>query len=362
MTGPAHHLRYDPASRCRAPAEWPAADQQAWAAALRPALRMRDRPGALVHLRPPSRSLIEKAYGRWLTWLSAPVATEGSATSAATPDTVVAFARHLLERNAPLTVLQRLKHLKEALRALAPGQDWGFVADVEAQIRAVAGPIRDKRSKLKSAWEVFELGCALMETAPDAGTPLDQAGQFRDGLVIALLAARPLRMRTLSLLEVGRHLVRQSDGWWLAIGLCEHKGKGRLEFPVPEELEQAIEHYLAEHRPVLLDQGSPTSITDRLWISTEGRAMKENAIGVRINAATKKAFGHPLNPHMFRDIAATSVAIEDPVHVGVVTRLLGHSSPATAERYYNLAGTIEASRSWQEEIARLRRDEGDPEP
>ena len=90
--------------------------------------------------------------------------------------------------------------------------------------------------------------------------------------------------------------------------------------------------------------------------------MKENAIGVRINAETKKAFGHSLNPHMFRDIAATSVAIEDPAHVGVVTRLLGHSSPATAERYYNLAGTIEAVKNWQDEIARRRRDEGKPEP
>ena len=84
MTGPAHHLRYDPASRCRPVAEWPVADQQAWAAALRPALRMRDRPGALSHLRLPSRSLIEKAYGRWLTWLGEPVASEGSATAAAT--------------------------------------------------------------------------------------------------------------------------------------------------------------------------------------------------------------------------------------------------------------------------------------
>ena len=362
MTGPAHHLRYDPASRCRPVAEWPVADQQAWAAALRPALRMRDRPGALSHLRLPSRSLIEKAYGRWLTWLGEPVASEGSATAAATPDAVVTFARHLLERNAPLTVLQRVRNLKEALRALAPGQDWGFVADIEAQVRAAAGPVRDKRAKLKSAWEVFELGCALMETAPDAGTPVDEAGQFRDGLVIALLAARPLRMRTLTLLEVRRHLVRRSDGWWLAIGHGEHKGKGRLEFPIPEELEQAIEYYLAVHRPVLLDQGSPPPITDRLWISTEGRVMKENAIGVRINAETKKAFGHSLNPHMFRDIAATSVAIEDPAHVGVVTRLLGHSSPATAERYYNLAGTIEAVKNWQDEIARRRRDEGKPEP
>ena len=73
-----------------------------------------------------------------------------------------------------------------------------------------------------------------------------------------------------------------------------------------------------------------------------------------ITKRTASWFGSPVNPHSFRHAAATSIAVEDPEHVGIIVRILGHSSLRTAELHYNMATSIEAARRYQKHIARLR--------
>jgi integrase/recombinase XerD len=66
--------------------------------------------------------------------------------------------------------------------------------------------------------------------------------------------------------------------------------------------------------------------------------------------------GQPINPHLFRDCAVTSVAIDDPANIGVASRLLGHRTRSTTERYYNQACGVEASRLMQEALLARRYD------
>jgi integrase len=66
------------------------------------------------------------------------------------------------------------------------------------------------------------------------------------------------------------------------------------------------------------------------------------------------AFGRPINPHLFRDCLATSIAIHDPDNVRMAAALLGHRSFATTERHYNLARTLQAARSYQHVIGAAR--------
>ncbi len=63
----------------------------------------------------------------------------------------------------------------------------------------------------------------------------------------------------------------------------------------------------------------------------------------------------PVNPHLFRDCAATSLAIEDPAQVRVAAQVLGHGAFATTERHYNLARGQEATESWHRALEGLRR-------
>jgi len=83
--------------------------------------------------------------------------------------------------------------------------------------------------------------------------------------------------------------------------------------------------------------------------------MTDNAIYIRIVARTRERLGQPINPHLFRDCAATSIAIEDPAHVGIASRLLGHRTGSTTERYYNQARSIEASRLMQNHLLARRK-------
>ena len=60
-----------------------------------------------------------------------------------------------------------------------------------------------------------------------------------------------------------------------------------------------------------------------------------------------------LCPHLFRDAAATTLAIADPAHVRVAAPLLGHRTFATTERHYRQARAYEAHRSYLDVLSSL---------
>jgi integrase len=68
-----------------------------------------------------------------------------------------------------------------------------------------------------------------------------------------------------------------------------------------------------------------------------------------------EGLGQAINPHLFRDCAATSIAIDDPDHVRIASPLLGHRAISTTENYYNQVRSVEASRLMQNLLLSLRR-------
>jgi hypothetical protein len=82
--------------------------------------------------------------------------------------------------------------------------------------------------------------------------------------------------------------------------------------------------------------------------------MAYRSIADQVRRHTRAAFGTALNPHCFRDCAATFIAIVDPEHVWIVAAILGHSTLATSERHYNQARGLEASRRYHGTLAALR--------
>ena len=221
--------------------------------------------------------------------------------------------------------------------------------------------MRDKRGRLQPPEDLVALGMALMTRADDpaSGPPADRAVACRDGLMIALLAQRPIRESNLAAILCGRHLVRRGDDWWLIFPADEVKtgrrtGQG-LEFPLPANLLPRLQRYLATHRPVLLARGQRRALSvAALWVSRHGSQMGTAAIRHQICQRTAAAFGQPLSPHLFRDAVATGLAISAPAQMDLVQPLLGHATRATSERHYNLAGSVEAGRCHEKTIAALR--------
>jgi integrase/recombinase XerD len=92
-----------------------------------------------------------------------------------------------------------------------------------------------------------------------------------------------------------------------------------------------------------------------LWVSAEGGPLSEPMLGHLVKQRTRAAFGRAVNPNLFRDAAATSLALEDPARVRMAAQVLGHGSFATTERHYNLARGEEAAGRWHQALDGLRR-------
>jgi len=78
--------------------------------------------------------------------------------------------------------------------------------------------------------------------------------------------------------------------------------------------------------------------------------MTQMAIYDRIRERTKVKFGTALNPHLFRDAAATTIAIADPAYVRLAAPLLGHRTFSTTEKYYQQAKTYEAHQAYMKAL------------
>jgi integrase/recombinase XerD len=216
--------------------------------------------------------------------------------------------------------------------------------------------VRDKRARLQLADALVALGSQLMAEAESQtlSTPRKRAQLYRDGLMIAFLSCHPLRLGNFRLLELGRHLRRAGECWWLEVEGGETKTGQPLQFPVQACLVPLLERYLQIWRPHLASSGRVAQ-SRALWLTAQGRAISETHTHLRITRHTAHAFGRPVNPHLFRDALATTIALERPDKIGIVTPLLGHRSLATAQRSYNLASMATAAAAWHDALDDLSR-------
>jgi integrase/recombinase XerD len=341
--------------RCIPPEEWPQRDRRQWQTALQPG-GLLDEGGCRADRSRYSNRAMERGYGRWLSWLDGRGLLDERAPPGdrITPERVRLYAKDLEGGNASATAIARLIELKVMASIMDPDQDWSWIYRMASAIRARHKPARPKRQRLVPSARLLGLGLDLMAGAEDETTALCRFKNYRDGLMIALLAARPLRLRNLTGLVLDHTVVRRGDSWWIQIPAAETKTKVAIEVPWPELLTPHLEIYLAKHRADI--EAFRGVRSDALWLSMLGLPLNDNGIYIRVVARKREGLGHAVNPHLFRDCAATSVAIDDPAHVDIARSLLGHRTGSTTERHYNQARSLEASRRMQQSLLARRRN------
>ncbi|NQU71176.1 MAG: site-specific integrase [Rhodospirillales bacterium] len=332
--------------------DWPAGDQAAWNVATRDG-DILDGAGPAVQWSVGSRRSVASGYGRWLGYLLTfePRLIKDDPAGRVTRDTMTRFIAELRREITPAGVFNYVKHTYDAIRVMAPDRDWTWLKELARRLARDVTP-RRKRHRMVDADRLFDLGIHLMETADglDDPHPLAPAIRYRDGLIIALLAARPVRRRNIADLCIGRNLIQSGDGYGLAFAGSETKNGQPLEFPLPDLLNPYLDHYLDAVR----SQFPGADRHDGLWASSRARPMGPEAVYERICIRTRQAFGFSINPHLFRDIAATAIADRDPVHVMAARDLLGHSTLSTTERHYNQAQALHAGRRYQDAVLGAR--------
>ena len=233
--------------------DWPDEDRRIWQDALRPARRL-SAGGRAAHLRPSSKAILERNYGYYLRVVSDSGALDRSAAAAThvTPEGVEAFVeRAELSRNS-VSVASGVEKVRLMAQTLAPERDFGWLKNVEAQLRRGARP-RAKFSRMVGSEELVEAGLVLMQEAREAKPEsAEQARTFRNGLIVALLAVCPIRVGSFASLTLGRSFLRIGDGWWIRLAANETKSGRPDERPAPAFLTSCVDEYLRTYRPRFL--------------------------------------------------------------------------------------------------------------
>ena len=332
--------------RCLPVAEWPAPDRAAWAAAHRRG-GLLDQDGHAAAWAFATSDLIARGYGSFLSFLSETEGLNGMVAPDAriTCSRIEAYVAYMRERYHSSTVAARILQLARAVAVMSPEADWTWLRRIGARLRRMARPARDDRARLMPAATIHDLGVQLMQRA-EANNRLSvrqRALLFRDGLLICILCACSPRARNIAAMSIGTTFQRRGDEWWVAFGGGETKNGRPFEMPLPGAFTHYIERYIAQHRPQLTRR-SPTPVAgDTLWISDGGRPLTAKGLAFCVSAITKRELGRALNPHLFRKIIQTELAIRDPAHVGIAQALLGHADYRTTQSAYNLARSLDAA-------------------
>jgi len=335
--------RNDPARRSMPFDEWPELDRHGWERATTRG-DVFDDSGRGASWADRTKTTNIQHYSRWLGYLAfiEELMAEVSPSDRVTRDAVSRYNKHLIGLGtvAPRTRLSMLVGLKETIRAMTPERNWRWLQDMCNHVQRNAVPSREKQQRVRSSIEIYEAALKGLAALPADFTKLAHLIDYRDHLMLALLAARPLRKKNFASLRLDRHVVRRDAKWLITIKGDETKTGQAIEFWVPDGLVIWFERYLTEIRPLF--PGAESSI--QLWLTKDGPAIGSQFLYYRITKLTKRLFGAPINPHLLRDCAATTLAMESADLVQTAPALLGHRHASTTARYYVQARNLDASR------------------
>jgi len=173
---------------------------------------------------------------------------------------------------------------------------------------------------------------ALM-AAPDRSHPRG----LRDAAMLELLYATGLRVSELLRLRLGDiHL----DAGYLR---CWGKGSKERVVPLGSQADAAVQQYLADGRPALL-QGRRS---DFLFVNRQGGSLSRQGFWKCIkHYGVLAGIGQPLSPHVLRHSFATHL-LENGADLRAVQLMLGHSDISTTQIYTHVN---------RERLKRLYRD------
>ena len=334
-------------------AEWPALDRTAWLKAKAPA-DIFDAPHRGSSWAPASWCKAQVGYGRWLRWLTLhhPDQLALPPADRLTEGLLRGWHATLAATLAPMSQLSLVEDVTRAMSILAPKLKTSSpLTRLHANLRASATPSRNKRQRLVMADVLRDLGRDMMTEALTINSWSDRrrAVAFRDGLAISLLVYRPFRLKNFAGLRIGHELVQSAGKWHLVLERADTKNHRPHEARFPKALLADLTTYLNRFRPILLagEAGRTPSGTDALWVSETGTAWESGAHSRRIANITEARLNRRIPPHWFRDVAATTIAVEAPRNIADAHLLLGHASHLTTQKHYIQAQSLQAGAKFQ---------------
>lgn len=334
--------------------EWPLSDQQSWAQACR-VPDFLDRSRKASGWADVTRGQVVKGYGKWLGFLDMCGWLDAALPPAerVTPHRLEAYVGWMEDKGlASTTIASRATDLREAIRVIAPGADDELLRRMIRRLRACEVPTCNKHMRILPPDQILEAALAYLDglQSEACDNELIRASWHRNGLALAILACRPIRLKNLTALSLGTNLVWSSGVWQCHFEAADMKERRPFSFALPAILDAHMEIHLAEYRPRLLNGNT----SDRLWISIRGTPASAQAHYEGICRLTEKLFGRPINPHLLRDCVASAIATQSPENVLAAARLLNHGSLDTTARHYDQSRMIAATELFHQALSELK--------
>jgi integrase/recombinase XerD len=334
---------------------WPEVDKRFWNRHFLRSLSKVSHSRGRV-LRPVSVQHCLCGYSSWLAFLrdGGLLDEEVDPRRRATPKAIHRYVESLLGRVSARTASIAVWRLWTIFRSTDNDRRWSWLREIERGLRCASRKPSVVKVPSCAPADLFAAGIRLMESA-DRGSSTFSAGaavKYRDGLIIALLALRPIRLTNLRNIRIGHQLIWNAGAAWLHFGASEMKAGRPMQFPIPEPLLPRLRRYLQAVRPWLL--GSARH--DHLWVSIRHHPLALGAICNLVADRTLDAVGLRVPPQQFRHVAATWQASADPVNAEAGRFLLGHSDFRTTERYYVGTSTRLGGDKLQDTIQHYRRE------
>jgi len=264
-----------------------------------------------------------------------------------TPENVGVFVQELNGRVGSVTVYGSIYKLRRASQLLDPKCNVAWLTEVEKNLALVMQP-RSKSNHLVLTEVLVEAGLTLVTEADSspALSKLAKARQVRNGLMIAMLAMHPIRLKNFAGLEIGSNFIEIEDSWWIILSAADTKEKRPDERRIDELLTTALTLYVGTYRQVL--QGNKSE-SNTLWLSShDGAAMTYDGVARAITEMTRSAVGIDVSPHMFRTSAASSAAMHGGADLHLGSALLHHRDKRIAEKHYNFASNLSAAQRFRD--------------
>ncbi len=324
---------------------WPDADRTAWISACQPSQRLK-RGGAASHMKVITRDDLRRRYGYFLDCMNRRGLLDPTKAAGAhvVPENVDAYLKELFARVGSVTVQGSMHKLRRACELIDPTRDLSWLADIEKDLALVMRP-RSKANRWVLTEVLVEAGLTLIREAENSQkiSKLSQARQVRNGLMVAMLAMHPIRLKNFAALEIGRSLVEIKGSWWIVLSASETKEGRADERRIDDLLQPALDRYLKKYRPFLA--GADQS-TKALWLSSnDGASMSYAGVERVLTETTRTTVGIAVSPHLFRTAIASSAAIHGGANPHLASALLHHTDPHVTEVHYNRASSISAADS-----------------
>jgi hypothetical protein len=325
------------------PPEWPDRIRATWEET-RSATELFDEAGGAQHWASATRRLVERGLGLYLGFLSLHrwLRQDLEPADLLNVTWLKGYAEYCAKRKLrPASQVTRFNMLNETLRVMAPLADRTTLVRVLRRLQKVQRAQPRRPAPPVSSSDLYAAGIARMDRVATAKYEKRdvQAIQYGDGLMMAMLAAKPLRISTVTRTDIDVHLVKIAGRYRWSFDALETKNAQPSRSELPERLTPYIDRWLDTFRPTLLKGSSSPA----MWISCYRGRMSTATLYARFCAATVQELGERINPHKVRKIVATSVAVSMPEEARIILQLLDHRSDAVAKRHYIIANSLSAS-------------------